>query len=133
MMRKFAFLFFFQILFSQEATVNLINDSPFLLRVSIQSANGDYLGGARLEPGEFRKWTTVFKPTDLDVPNTPVDSLTPFTVIFRCEEGDFYSVCTDASPGALVRATICPGAHYCNPKAKEPNCPPCEQNRDETP
>lgn len=106
-------------LYSQDATISLLNDSPFLLRVTVQSANGKYLGGALLKPGEFRNWTSDFKPSDLDVPGTPGASLTPFTVIWRCEHGGFYSMCQGASPGALIRANVCPGNHFCAPKEIE--------------
>jgi hypothetical protein len=124
--KKFYILFFVTTLFAQEAAINLINDSPFSLRVSVQSADGTYLGGDKIAPGEFKRWTTTFKPTDLDVPDTPNASLTPFTVIWRCEQGDFYSMCDGVSPGSLVRASICPGAHYCKPKEKEVKCPECK-------
>jgi len=123
----FVYSFFvLNLIFSQEATISLLNDSPYFLRASVQSANGDFLGGEALKPGEFRKWTTSFKPDNLEIPGTPNASLTPFTVIWRCEHGGFYSICDGASPGALIRATICPGAHYCAPKEQEKKCPDCE-------
>lgn len=121
----YLFIFFANCV-AQEATISLLNDSPFFLRATVQSANGVYLGGEALQPGEFKRWTYAFKPSPLDVPETPDASLTPFTVIWRCEHGGFYSVCDGASPGALIRASICPGAHYCAPKEKEVECPPCE-------
>jgi hypothetical protein len=127
-MKRYLLYFVFTIscCFSQDATISLLNDSPYFLRVTVQSAGGTYLGGEALQAGEFKQWTTKFKPDQLKVPGTPNSSLTPFTVIWRCEHGGFYSVCNQASPGSLIRANICPGAHYCAPKEKESPPPECE-------
>ncbi len=132
-MRRYTILllFFVTIFFRLDAakdsgSVFLMNDSPFLLRASVQSAGGQFLGGIRLAPGEQKLWTSEFKPSELRIPGTPDVSLTPFTVIWRCEEGGFYSMCTQASPGALIRASACPGAHFCSPKEKVKEPPPCE-------
>ncbi len=119
------FVFLLSRCFCDSATISLLNDSPYFLRATVQSSNGIYLGGEDLNSGEFKQWTTEFKPDQLNVPGTPTFSLTPFRVIWECEHGGVYSVCDQASPGALIRASICPGDHYCPPEEEKQECPDC--------
>jgi len=119
------FIFLLSRCFCDSATISLLNDSPYFLRATVQSSNGIYLGGEDLNSGEFKQWTTEFKPDQLNVPGTPTFSLTPFRVIWECEHGGVYSVCDQASPGALIRASICPGDHYCHPEEEKEECPDC--------
>jgi len=136
------FIFAVSFCFADRATISLLNDSPYFLKAVVETANGVLLGEDNLNPGEFKRWTTEFKPDQLKVPGTPNSSLTPFRVIWECKHGGVYSVCDQASPGALIRASICPGDHYCAPEEEKeecpdcncicPECPPCLENQKES-
>lgn len=103
----------------------LLNDTPFILTAIIESASGELLNQVNISPGEHNNWTRDTAPTGLDVPETPASSITPYTVIWRCPNGGNFSLCYNVSPGALVRASECSGAHFCKPKEKEQECPSC--------
>jgi hypothetical protein len=112
-------------------TLVLINDSPYELTAVVYSATGVFLGQTIVQPGEQANWVENMKTTPLKIPNAPSVSQTPYTVIWRCSHGENFSMCNDVSTGANVRATICPGLHFCAPKQEGeekprcPECPPC--------
>lgn len=109
--------------------VTLINDSPFVLTAVIQTYDGTFLAQKVLQPGEQKNQVTNLKSTELKRPNYGYDtSITPYTVIWKCSNGGYYSVCSSVSPGALVKANSCPGPYYCKPKPKKDKkgkCYPC--------
>jgi hypothetical protein len=109
-------------------SVYLINDSPYVLIVQVKSADGNILGHATIQPGEQKNSVTDLNSTGLNLPNDPSGSATPYSVVWKCPNGGFYSVCTGQSPGSLVRATTCPGSYYCRPKEKKEDkcCRPCK-------
>jgi hypothetical protein len=113
--------------------ITLVNDSPFTLSVIVQSAGGKVLGQLVLKPSEQTNWTQR-KRTQLSVEYDSNTSLTPYTVIWKCENKGYYSMCADVSPGAMITANSCPGVKFCQPKEKKKEqssssdvkkCPPC--------
>lgn len=116
---------------SCHSTLLLVNDSPFTLVAQVQGASGILLNQISIQPGEQSNWTQDLIPTNLDTPGVSNVSLTPYIVLWKCANGGFYSTCTNVSPGSLVKASLCSGAHYCKPRDDDQNqdqqgqCPPC--------
>ena len=136
-MKKVGFFFFallFFVSYGYSSEITLVNDSPFTLSVIIQSAGGKVLGELVLKPSEQTKWT-LGKSTQKNLKYNSNVSLTPYTVIWKCENKGYYSMCADVSPGSMVTANSCPGVKFCQPKEKEKEqqsnsrevkkCPPC--------
>jgi hypothetical protein len=117
-------LVFFQIGY---CGVLLVNDSPFLLVAEVQGANGIMLNQVNIAPGQQTNWTQDLTATPLNVPADASVSLTPYIVLWKCANGGFFSSCSNVSPGSLVKASLCEGAHYCKPKEdqQQDSCPPC--------
>jgi len=117
------FLFFFLPFLAwagtNDGTVLLWNDSPFILTATIQAADGTFLGQCLVQPGQQKNFTTNLTPTGYVHPGTPTVSLTPYTVIWQCSSEGFYSMSSNVSPGALCKANECPGVHFCSPKPEE--------------
>ena len=104
------------------SNIILINDSPFTLTAVIQSQDGTFLGQKVLQPGEQKNQVSNLgsMSTNLSSPNYAYNvGLTPYSVIWKCANGGYYSVCSSVSPGSLVRASACPGGYYCKPKPKK--------------
>jgi hypothetical protein len=101
MLKKLIFFLFpiLAIAGTNQGSILLLNDSPFILSATI--------------------WTTSLDPTSYKHPGTPDVSLTPYTVIWQCSSDEFYSMCSIVSPGALVRANDCQGTRICRPKGKQ--------------
>jgi hypothetical protein len=97
-------------------SILLYNDSPFILTATIQASDGTYLGQFSIQPNQQQNFTQNLNPTGYDHPGKPDISLTPYTVIWQCPSEGFYSMCTNVSPGALVKANECPGYRFCSPK-----------------
>lgn len=104
---------------SNSGTVLLLNDTPFILTATVQASDGTFLGQYSIQPGQQKNFTQNLSTTTFHHPGTPEVSLTPFTVVWQCASEEFYSMCTQASPGALIRANDCPGNHFCKPKKNE--------------
>lgn len=96
--------------------ITLHNDSPHILTASVFAASGDFLGQITLQPGQQKNFTTNLYSTNLNRPGRPDVSITPYRVIWQCSEGGVYSMCTDGSAGAYIRANACPGQLVCTPK-----------------
>ena len=118
----------------------LINDSPFELIAVVQSADGRFIGQVSLQPGEQSQWSTDMQRSDLKDIYDAKTSLTPLTVIWKCSYEGYYSVCSNVSPGGVVKASQCDGSKSCKPKPKDdekekkekedrycPSCPVCPQ------
>lgn len=117
-----AIFFFLPILATagtNDGSILLMNDSPFILTASIQAADGTFLGQNTVQPGQQITWTRSLNPTPYTHPGTPNVSMTPYTVIWQCSSEEFYSMCTTVAPGALVRANACQGTRICKPKEKK--------------
>ena len=95
--------------------IRLHNDAPFELIAVVEAANGTFLGQAVLQPGEEKDITEQ----ELELPASPSGSMTPYTVIWECPYGGYYSTCMEVPSGGTVIASKCPGAHYCQPKKKK--------------
>jgi len=116
------FIFFAPLLFAgisgaNTGSVLLLNDSPFILTATVQASDGTFLGEFSIQPGQQKNFTQNLSTTMFRNPGTPEVSLTPFIVVWQCPSEGFYSMCTQASPGALIKANDCPGNHFCSPKA----------------
>lgn len=101
-----------------DGSLLLYNDSPFILTAVVQASDGTYLGQFNVQPGQQKNVTQNLFTTQIKRPGTPQVSLTPYTVVWQCASEGYYSVCSYVSPGALVKASDCPGPHYCQPKQK---------------
>ncbi|MBI5272938.1 MAG: hypothetical protein HY861_03030 [Chlamydiia bacterium] len=101
---------------TNDGSVMLINDSPFILTATIQAQDGTFLGQFSIQPGQQKNFTTNLTNTGYTHPGAPNVSLTPYTVSWQCPSEGYYSMCTKVSPGALCRANECPGSHFCSPK-----------------
>lgn len=111
--------------------VSLYNDTPFELTATVEAADGTLLGQITIQPGVQQNWTEN-QAFALNVPQKPTASVTPYRVIWKCNEGDVFALCSWVSPGSDVRASLCPGQHFCKQKDKKTqsspsNCPPCEK------
>lgn len=101
---------------TNDGSLFLYNDSPFILTAIVQASDGTYLGQFTVQPGQQKNFTQNLFAAPYAHPGTPQISLTPYTVIWQCPSKGFYSMCTAVSPGALVTASDCPGPHFCSPK-----------------
>jgi hypothetical protein len=124
-MRLIWFLLFPFALFAgtDDGTVLLMNDSPFILTATILASDGTFLGQFSIQPGQQNNFTTNLNPTNYVRPGTPNTSLTPYTVIWQCPSEGYYSMCSSVSPGALCSANGCPGNHFCSPKQENKQAP----------
>jgi len=100
-------------------SILLYNDSPYILTAMVQASDGTYLGQFSIQPNQQKNFTQNLSPTDYEHPGKPDVSLTPYTVIWQCPSEGLYSMCTNVSPGAMVRANDCPGNRFCSPKPPE--------------
>jgi len=109
---------------TNDGSILLINDTTVILTAVIEANDGTFLGQFTVQPGQQKTWTTNLGPTGYSHPGTPAYSLTPYTVRWQCPSEGFYSMCNDVSPGAMCRASTCPGPHYCSPKKEQKQEPP---------
>lgn len=109
---------------TNDGSILLINDSPFILTAIVQARDGTYLGQFSIQPGQQRNFTTNMSPTGYVHPGTPDISLSPYTVIWQCPSEGFFSMCNDVSPGAMCQANACPGLRFCAPKKEQKKAPP---------
>lgn len=103
---------------TNDGAILLHNDTAMILTAVIQASDGTYLGQFSVQPGQQKNFTTNMSPTQYVRPGTPNVSLTPYTVIWQCPSEGIFSMCTNVSPGAYIKATICDGNHFCSPKKK---------------
>lgn len=109
---------------TNDGSLFLYNDSPFILTAVIQAADGSYLGQFTVQPNQQKNFTTNLFATGYVAPGTPAVSITPYTVIWQCPSEGFYAECRGVSPGAFIRASDCPGSHFCSPKKADKKEPP---------
>ncbi len=112
---------------TNDGSILLHNDTTMILTAVIQASDGSYLGQFSVQPGQQKNFTTNMFPTRYVRPGTPNISLTPYTVTWQCPSEGIFSMCTNVSPGAYVRATICEGSHFCTPKKKLEKEPPASR------
>ena len=101
---------------TNDGSILLHNDSTIILTAVIQASDGSYLGQFSVQPGQQRKFTTNMYPTGYVRPGTPDISLTPYSVMWQGPSDELFSMETGVQPGSYVRATWCPGKHFCAPK-----------------
>ncbi len=113
---KKTFLLFFSVSSLSFATsVHVKNDSPFKLTAIIMSAGGKNLGTVITDPQTTVTWH------DTDSSDSKF-SKTPYTIIFRCPQGEDYGICTGLSPGGMATAQGSIGERTCHiPKKKDPS------------
>ncbi len=99
-------------------SVTLLNDSPFELTATVLAADGTFLGQEVFHPGDQINWDTQHTSTQLDIPMDSSVSVTPYTVVWKCNYKGFYSMCMNVPAGGFVSANNCEGPHYCEPKPK---------------
>mgnify|MGYP001601985428 CR=1 FL=1 len=129
---RFGLLFFFLFPFLLKASTNqgailLHNDTTMILTAVIQASDGTNLGQFSVQPGQQRNFTTNMSPTSYVHPGSPDISLTPYTVTWQCPSEGIFSMCTNVSPGAYVKATICDGTRFCSPKKELKKEPPASR------
>lgn len=111
-MKKILFFsLFFVKIFSYSLV--LINDSPFELTAVVQSASGVVLGQENLQPNEQRQWTVDMVSTEIKEIYNSTTSVTPFTVVWKCAYKGYYSINSNVSPGATVKAQDGVGSKEC--------------------
>lgn len=115
-------------------SVWLMNDAPYTLVAKVKSAEGREIGQVTIKAGQQNHWVTSLNPKDLKTQYDAIVSSTPYTVTWYCPHGGFYSFCTGVSPGGLITANQCDGAHYCQPppkkeKKKDCCCDCCNQKK----
>jgi hypothetical protein len=120
-MRKIFLLMFAIVSIAVGDSITLYNDSVFELIAIVRGADGTLLAQQTFSPGEQSVWSTDQMSTSLDVPYDASSSYTPYTVIWKCSYQGVFSVCYNVASGAIVVATGCAGAGYCNPKPKNNN------------
>lgn len=104
---------------TNDGSILLINDTTVILTAVIEASDGTFLGQFTVQPGQQKRWTSSLSPTGYTHPGKPAYSLTPYTVRWQCPSEGFYSMCTDVSPGAMCRASSCPGPRFCSPKKEQ--------------
>ena len=93
------------------ASLNIYNDSPYLLYAEILTANGKSKGTFTLTPLNLTMWQG-------DLGNSTW-AQTPFTVIFTCKNGTEYGVQTNVQVGATISALASDGKRFCQKPKKE--------------
>src|SRR3989338_5077118 len=84
-------------------SILLYNDSTYILTATIQASDGTYLGQFSIQPNEQKNFTQNLSPTDYEHPGKPQVSLTPYKVVWQCPSEGVYSICTNVSPGSMVK------------------------------
>ncbi|MBI5274529.1 MAG: hypothetical protein HY860_05700 [Chlamydiales bacterium] len=116
MMKWLAIALFIVPVFVFAASMRLINDSPFKLQVVILGADGTNLATVQLQPQETYQWyqaSDAFSTQNYQV-------LTPYTVIWYCQEGTEYGIYSNVQQAATISASGCPdGNKICKVKKKQ--------------
>ena len=132
-MKKFVFwnllvLFLVPVAALFAASLVLYNDSPNVLTAEVLGADGSSLGVFEVKPGEQKNFIVDLSRSQLKTYSDPTNSITPYSVVWRCSYKGIYSVSNRVSPGAMVRASAGQGMRYCEAKPEEKEkqeCPPC--------
>lgn len=92
------------------SSVRLYNDSPYPLRAVVQGSDGTALGEVLVQPNNLMVWSDAGSQMGY---HEPTRSETPFTVLWYCEEGAPYSVCSQVPNASMVTAQTCLGNRQC--------------------
>ena len=114
------------IAFQSQASLFLLNDSPFKLKAVVMAANGTNLGEKVLGPDETGYFEDSLGQSDpvgrgMAPPENAQMSITPYSVFWYCMEGTSYATCTNVGAGALSSPSGCEGAQYCKVPPKPPS------------
>jgi len=92
-------------IFSLEATsLRLKNDTKNIMTVEIFSAEGASIGEEQIEPLSTETWVYENSRPGKSVSKK---SITPLTVVWRSEKGDFFSACHQVASGSMVTPLQC--------------------------
>ena len=92
-------------------SINLFNDTPYMLKAIIYDANENMLGEFVLNPRDATVWTDDQGEFGTEIADA---SQTPYSVNWFCMSGNPYGVCTDVAAGSVVTAQSCGGAQQCS-------------------
>lgn len=92
----------------------LNNNTSYKLTACVESASGELLGQATLNPGEKKSWSD-----DMNTVFSSNSSVTPFTVSWKCDYEGVYSVVNEVSPGSVCSPQQGVGVKTCKPKPKK--------------
>ncbi|MDN3505571.1 MAG: hypothetical protein P0S95_08355 [Rhabdochlamydiaceae bacterium] len=96
--------------YSFAQSLQLQNDSPFLLDAIIINANGKVIGRTTVSPNTHITWTYQ-NFTEIEYANK---TSVPYTVIWYCHNGgNEYGIWTQASPGSRINAQGSTGSKLC--------------------
>ncbi|GAB4193525.1 MAG: hypothetical protein Tsb0015_16280 [Simkaniaceae bacterium] len=114
------FLLFFLFLISAKvsaSSVVLFNDSPFILKATVISADGETLGTFTIYPQRQTTWQDSYL-------GTSQFSQTPYTVIWTCKDGNEFGINYQVATGGMATPLSSSGRRYCKPeKKREPRIP----------
>lgn len=113
------------------SSVRLVNDSPSKLRAVIRGNEGTNLAEMMMEPNQSTTWSDQYTATGKTqkgniYQNQPSRSLTPYTVLWYCEDGTDFSFCEYVNTGNTVTAKSCFGTRQCK-LVKKKDQKPVEQ------
>ncbi len=92
-------------------TINLVNNTSYMLTAQIVTAAGDIVGELVLSAGDASQWSNESELFGLQ--QNATQSLSPYTVRWFCANNQNFGVCNNISPGSLVLAQSCGGAQEC--------------------
>lgn len=101
----------------EAGSVNLVNDSPYRLRVVIRATDGTFLGEMVIPAQNTAVWTDGYRglPGSLN----SVRSQTPYQVLWYCLDGSPFSTTSLVATGTTVTANNGDGAKECRGKGKK--------------
>lgn len=85
-------------------SLRLKNDTKNLIVAEILAADGTPIGEEMIKPFDTDIWSYENSMRGKQVLNR---SVTPLTVVWKTEKGDFYSACKGLVSGAMVTPTQC--------------------------
>ena len=119
-MKKFWITLITAVLFVQTAawtnSVNLLNDSPYMLKVTIYDANGSLLGDFTMNPRDVTQWSDDWNAGE----ENQYASQIPYTVTWYCMGGGNYGTCDNVASGSTVTAQSCGGTQECPQQQVQP-------------
>lgn len=115
--RLFLPLFILMHIASWTNSVNLFNDTPYTLQVSIYDANGTFLGEFILNPRDATLWSDNDENFGTE---SQYSSQMPYTVNWSCMNGGSYGSCNNVAAGATVTAQSCGGDQECPQQPMQP-------------
>ena len=91
-------------------SINLFNDSPYMLNAIIYDANGTVMGEFTLNTRDANEWSNNDQNFGTE---SMYASQTPYTVKWSCTSGMAYGSCDNVAAGSTVTAQGCGGDQEC--------------------